>query len=498
MTTATIPFQKTDLQERETKIAVKNGLRLVVSLAISVAVAFFVRLMLPRYLGPQLFGRVHFSESLATGFFVITTLGFDTYISKEVSKNTAHASDFFGGLLIVRAGLSIVALASTLSMLWWMQKPTLEYTLVVVFAFWQASFLLNNTFIALLNANSTVGEMVLLNIISKIIWGGGVMLVIWTQGPVQAIAVCFLGSELLKSVFLYRVVRDNLNLKIRLDFKATYAIVLSSLPYFLTTLIARVYQKLDVSMISHNGWDREVGWYGAAANVSAIIILFLPLVSSVVMPMCSRIAMHESHDAMNQVMRGAVRVTSLGSVLVCLQVVLHAQDIVRLLFGPDFAPSVRTLQAIAPTFPLTYLAVLFSLQLFQLKRDWYSAAASCVGLIVNAGLNIFFIPYGKQYLGNGGAGFGAAVATLITECSVTSLLVLGLGKAAIDKHFLAMLAKLAVVCVIVAGLHYSLRGHGLWRILAEVPMYLTLVILLRIKPADDLYKLAMLNIRRIL
>ena len=484
------------VSQREATLAARNGVKLAGSMFVTMAVAFAVRFLLPRYLGPEVFGKMHFAEAFATGFFVLTSLGFDVYISKEVANRPGHASDFFGGLLLLRVVLSAVTLGIMAGMLHWMGKSPMEYGLVGLFAAWQVAFLLNNTLTALLNANSTVGELALLNILTKLMWGGGIVFVMWCRGSPYALAHCFLWAEVVKAFFLFRVVYQRMGLQLRLDLKATWAVALCSMPYFLTVLISRIYQKLDVSMISKHGWDLEVGWYGAAANVSAIIVLFLPLATSVVLPMSARIAKQESFEAMSKVMRSAVRVVLVSSMVLCLLCVLHAQAIVQTLFGASYAPSARTLQAIAPTFPLTYVACLLAIQLFHLKREWYTTLASFVGLLVNAGLNLWFIPHGKSWLGDGGAGFGASMATLTTEITVTTMMLIALGRSAVDEHFWPSLGKLALACGLVAGLHQMLPALGLWRVGLEVPAYFGLVALLDVPPVRGFWRMGMTQLRQ--
>ena len=87
-------------------VAVRNAFKLSASLIVTWSIALGVRLFLPRYLGPGPFGDYSFAEAFSATFFMGLTLGIEPYIYREVSVRPAHASDFAGGVLLVRMGLA--------------------------------------------------------------------------------------------------------------------------------------------------------------------------------------------------------------------------------------------------------------------------------------------------------------------------------------------------------------------------------------------------------
>jgi O-antigen/teichoic acid export membrane protein len=91
--------------------SLRNTAKLGASLVATWAVALVVRIFLPRHLGPAAFGTYQFADSFTATIFVVTTLGIETYVRKEIATNPEHANDFFGGTLVLRVALSVLVLA---------------------------------------------------------------------------------------------------------------------------------------------------------------------------------------------------------------------------------------------------------------------------------------------------------------------------------------------------------------------------------------------------
>src|SRR5689334_4697304 len=105
MTSQRVEAPPSTTSSSDAAVALRNGLRLGGSLLATWTVALVVRFQLPRHLGPEAFGRFNFCDAFTGGVFSFLGLGVTTYIMKEISVRPAHASDFFGGLLLLRAVL---------------------------------------------------------------------------------------------------------------------------------------------------------------------------------------------------------------------------------------------------------------------------------------------------------------------------------------------------------------------------------------------------------
>src|SRR3954470_20483145 len=160
-------------------VALRNAIKLGASLLATWTVALAVRFQLPRHLGPIRFGNFNFCDSFSAAFFVFLGLGIETYIQKEVPVRPKHASDFFGGVLVVRAGLSMLVLAAMATVLAVTGRPQELQLTALLFGLTQAVMGFNLSIAAMLQASTQVGPLAAMNVISKLLWGFGVVIGIW-------------------------------------------------------------------------------------------------------------------------------------------------------------------------------------------------------------------------------------------------------------------------------------------------------------------------------
>ena len=119
--------------KRDLVAAARNALKLGGSLMATWAVALVVRFHLPRHLGPESFGAYNFSESFAGAFSIFVGLGVETYIQKEISVRPEHATDFFGGVVVLRALLSTILLTAMAGVLVVTHRPMETVYVAIVF-----------------------------------------------------------------------------------------------------------------------------------------------------------------------------------------------------------------------------------------------------------------------------------------------------------------------------------------------------------------------------
>jgi O-antigen/teichoic acid export membrane protein len=246
-------------------------------------------------------------------------------------------------------------------------------------------------------------------------------------------------------------------------------------------------------MLSWMTSDVETAWYGAAVNINLLALLVLPILNAVLLPMGSRV-LKQSREALDTLMRGTLRIVLVLGVPLTLMLVLHAPAVVHLLYGEKYGPSAQTLRVLAPVIPLSYVCVVSASHLVQLDRIWQVTRVAAFGLFVHPLLNFVTIPLGRRMLGDGGAGTGAAAASLASEIMVATFFFITLGKAGPDRAFAGNMTRLAVVCGAVSLMHRFLPLFAsdptslvtLWRVPLELVLYVGLGTVLGAIPLRDM------------
>jgi O-antigen/teichoic acid export membrane protein len=354
-----------------------------------------------------------------------------------------------------------------------------------IFGVGQIFFIHNATFVSMLNARGTVDGMSVVNVIAKVSWGACIFTAVALRLDLWAMASSFLVGEALRSAALYHLCRQHLSLRLSLDRKHLRAALKRSAPFFVTGLALTLYSRFDVMMLSYLATPREVGWYSASSQVSALGLMLIPLISGVCLPMFSR-ARRRSEAELGVSIRRSLEVILMLAIPVSLALFLGAEVWIKVLGGKGYEPAARSLRVISPIFILTYIAILSSSCLNLVNRAWTVTRVCLCGIFINAALNVMLITQLGPRLGIGGAGMGAALAAVLTETFVCTVLLSVIGRQVIDARLLRSVIRTGVVCVAVFLLDLLLRPIGPWRLIADAAAYVALALFIGVVRLDEL------------
>lgn len=467
-----------------TLLAIRNGLTLGAGLLLTWSIALGIRVILPRHLGPTLFGTLNFADGFTATCFVVLSLGVDQYIHKEVAVRPSHASDFYGGATILRLALTTVIFGFMAGLLLWTNRPAEVRNVVYLYGATQFMVTANATLSAMLHAKGRVSGMSALSVFTKVVWAVGVVISIATGAGLWAYAVSYLASETIDTVVLTWLAKKHLRLHFLVDWPATTKMLKSSLPYTVAGIATAAYVRLDVTLLEFTEGSKEVGLYGAASAVAGLTLLLSPVIGWVVQPMMSRASARSHDELFGHMARAMELILSIG-IPAGLMINLGANFLVRVLFGAQFASAEMALHVMATRLVLTYVAMLYAMLLVMLNRPWAMAVISVAGLVVNAGLNVLFLHFAVGWLGEGGGGTGCAAAMFGTEVFVTACMAIAVGRSAIDGRGALALGKALGVTAMVVGLHRLCSPLGDWRLILDAVVYFVVAVAVgALRPRD--------------
>jgi O-antigen/teichoic acid export membrane protein len=456
-------------------LAIRNAFKLGGSLLFTWSIALAIRIVLPRYLGPSLFGTISFADAFTTTFFITLSLGADSYIRKEVAVRPAHATDFYGGLFTLRV-LMTIALFGVIALVLRVTGRTEDVrNLVYLYALTQFFVTANANLSAMLHSKGRVGGMSVLAVLTKVVWASGVLWAMAVHAGLWAYAVSYLASESIETVALWWLAKQHLGLAFRIDLDATKTMLKSSLPYYLTAFATTAYGKLDVSILDFYEGSTEVGLYGAASTIAGLTLLVTPLIGWVLMPMYARAASRSRQELFDQVSR-SLELILLVAIPASLLIYLGADLWIRVIFGAAYAPAASALRVLAVMFVLTYVAIIYAMTLIMLERAWAFTWISVGGLVVNATLNLVFVRYSVGTFGTGGGGTGCALAMLATEIFVVTCMVVITRGGAIRRRNVSVVGRCLAACGVVAAVHALIPNLGYARLAVDGVLYFVLVI----------------------
>jgi O-antigen/teichoic acid export membrane protein len=476
--------------------ALQSALKLGGSLVGTWGVALAIRILIPRYLGPERFGVYNFADAFSATCFILVTLGVDTYIHKEIPIRMAHASDFFGGVVAVRLAGSLLVVAGMWAALRLAHRSVEVQELVLLFAAAQFFSVINDSLASLLHAANSVSRLSVVNVAAKLLWGLAVGAGALTGSGLLWLGAATLIAEAVKTLALYLLVRRAFKLELRIDLRSTLLVVATSLPFFVNQIAHTAYAKVDATMLAFLASDAEVGWYGSASNLAGLALMLTPLIVWVLMPLCTRAAARSEAD-LTQLIRRSLELILTLAIPITLLLGLGAETWIVLVFGKAYAPATLSLRVLAPMFVLTYVAMVCATFLVRLDRPWTLTSISLSGLLLTPLFNLLITRRAGRLLGPGGAGAGAAASMMLTELLVTVALLWVLGGRAFDRQNMSAVSKNIFAAAVAIVLDHFLRPLGPWRLIADASAYVFLAVVTGAVHPGELLRLLRALFRRV-
>jgi O-antigen/teichoic acid export membrane protein len=464
------PNERSGDANADVSVALRNAVRLGISLLATWAVALGVRFVLPRYLGPTRWGQYNWAESSAGLAMLFSTLGIDTYIQREVSVRQAHAKDFFGGIVVLRMVL-VVALSLGLYVFATRREAdTSIHIAILLFGLTQALVVMNGSLAALLQASTRVSQLARANVTTKILWGAGVLVAVQVSQNFVVLALPLLAGELVKSALLWRAVKKELGLTFEIDWDRTRPVLIVCLPFFINTISYTMGNKLDILFLRELSTREEVGYYGAAQNIASLALLLAPLEGWVITPLLTR-AIARDQEEFFSILRRAIEGVLVLAIPATMLISFGAPLWMRLACGKQYLPGAGSLTQLAPSFVFTYAAVLLATALIIQKRAWTVTLISLSRVALQPLLMWLLVPWASRKFGLGGAGMGDAIVFTVLELYVTVMFFGFLGKRAFDSRSVSVLCKSALAFACAYAVHRSLVSLGDLRLVVDALVY---------------------------
>jgi len=463
---------------RDVAVSIRNALVVGSSLVVTWSLALLVRLWLPRKLGPELFGDYSFAEALAINGFGFISLGIDTYIQKEVPSRPEHASDFFGGTMLLRFAASAIVFGVIAGIAARGGYSHDALVAALLFGAAQLASLVGGTCATMLYAARRVGRLSALNVATKVLWAVGVVAGMISGAGLWAYAAAALASEAVRALMLFVIAKSELDLRMRVDVRQTLDVVKKSLPFYVNVVAMALYGKIDVAIMGMSVPEREIGWYGAATNISVVAMMVAPLFNWVLMPQLSRAA-SRGRDSLFAMVRRTFDLTLIFGAGIATVLGACADVVVHVVFGSRFEPSIGALRALSPLFLFVYLAMLGATCLILLERSWTATLVMVASFVVNASANLLVLRFALARLGDGGAGIGAAAVSASTEGIVAFTMFWFVGKEAFDRRNASTAIRVVACAALTVAVDRLAAPIGSPRIFVDALAYVVLIVATR-------------------
>ncbi len=420
-------------------------------------------IFVPRALGPRGMGQLVVGISVTTILGMLVGLGVNTLLVKEIARAPQQAPRLMGTAMMVSTGL---ILPSLILMGAYILVGRFEGQQIVILLLMTGVMLLNlfgGTIQAAFQGIERMEFVAYANVLNKGLLNGiGIVLVLIGFGVVPLVWAWLIVAAI-GLIANFRWMRPYFTIDWTIDLTRIRALVLDSLPYWVTGLFLTVYMWIDSVMLSIMTPDVVVGWYGVPLTLLGTLLFIPGILSAAWLPGLSA-AWVEGLERLRVFARPGLELVILLSLPVTAGVVLTANETIALLYGPRFGESVPILIILALALPALYLNIMANQVLVASNRQLVWTKIMAVATVANIAFNLAMIPYFQGRIHNGAV--GAALSLLATEllqAAAGLALVNGiLNSSSWGKLVRALLATLGMAAVV-----WLVRGFGL---LVEVPL----------------------------
>ncbi len=369
--------------------------------AVSIVVLKFITV----YLGKAGYGDYTTVYEFLAFFAIIADFGIFQIAVKEMSAHPERRREIFANIFALRICLAVGAMLAAIGAAFLIPKYSgTPIPLGIVFAS-ATTFLtiIFGTLSSLLQVDLKMQWNVLGLIASKFVALGWMLATIFKYFPENPekgfyqLLIAGVVGGIFQVGIVFLAARKRVAISLKFDFQFWKKILLKTLPYGAAVLLATIYVRIDVILLSLMRDSEEVGIYGVAArimeNLAVISIFFL----NSTLPTVTRL-FRENHEKLKKLLQYAFDFLLLIGLPIAVGGITLAYPIIALVSSPEFLSSENfygsdiALQILLVAMLLAYLGNLFGFTLLAGNRQTKLMLVNAAAVVFNFVSNIIVIP----------------------------------------------------------------------------------------------------------
>ena len=384
----------------------RNTALLLISNVASFVLGFFFTMYVARYLAAEGFGVLSFALAFTAIFGVLTDIGLQTLMIREITRDKSLAPKYLGNIAVLKVVLGIITFGLIALTAYLLHYPAETIKVIYLLALSVIAGAFGQMFYGVFRAHERMefealggalgGALILAGAFWVIHYDLGIIGFAWVYFVVSMITAgyCFVISA-------WRFTMP----RIAVDLGFWKEMLKLAWPFALSGVFLTIYLWMDSVMLSAMKGNEAVGWYNAAYRL-ILILSFVPAAYfGAVFPIMSRFHV-SSKEFLRFIHERSFKYLLMLGVPIGVGTTLLANKIILLIFGVEYYPSIIVLQILVWSTVLSFIGGVFA-NLFQsVNRQMVLAWIFGSAAVLKVVLNLVLIP-GHSYT-------GASIATLVT------------------------------------------------------------------------------------
>ncbi len=378
--------------------------------------SFLLLYFLPRYLGPEDFGRLYLALSVKMILGLFVDFGGNYLIPKEVARSKSNGEKILSSYILFRIALWVLSLGLVLlfsNVMGYSEQVNLLILILIVAKLWEGGTTALGAYFEGIEKMEypSIGKIVEKVFVALV---ASVALILGADSV--GVAVIITIGAFLNLIVIYVYSKRVVRISYVFD-PEIFSLFRSGLPFFLFSLFSVIYYRIDAIMLASLTTEEVTGWYGGAFRFFDVVMVLPLLFKTAIFPVFSKL-WDNSKGLLESTIAHSLRLMILMGIPAATLVYIFATPIIQFFMGLDeYEPSIIILQIFALSVPFIFIDIILGSALMgaaNRQKSW--AVIGLVAIFVNISINFVLIPHTQDVYMNGG--IGAAIATLFTEVFV--------------------------------------------------------------------------------
>lgn len=420
---------------------------------------------LVRVIGPDKFGAIAFAQAVVLYFNLITNLGTNLYAPREIAVNKEDhlkISNLVSNILFLKLVFLLVAIFIYIAVIDIVPKFNEEKILFMFTGGLIVTTALSPVWF--FQGIEKMANIAIANLLSRALGVFLIFSVIRRTSDYIYVPLINVLAQSLGLFFMYYIMITKEKIKIiKPNISLIKKIVRGSFPLLVSTISNIVYTGINTVILGFLTNYTIVGYYSAAEKLVKAGLSIQRQLGIVFYPYISKMVSISKEKAIISIKKAFVS-TMLFAIPVTIFIFLHANEIVRSVFGNKFFMSITPLQVLGFLFIIKGLGNVFGLEILLPfgKRKEFMKPIATAG-IIDLLLIFVLVPFLKQN--------GAAIAWVGSEIWVTFWLYFETKKLKISVVSQKILLKIVGLCICLFTFHFITKYIGISLILNTI-MYI--------------------------
>ena len=373
-----------------------NTIWLFIDRIVRLSIGLFVSVWVTRYLGPNDFGLLSFSQSFVGIFAVFASLGLDSILVKHLVDKKIDSSDllFTAFTLKLIAGfISVILCFFSITFFLKSEDSSLLISIISISTIFQAFNVVDSFF----QSRTLSKYVVFSNIMSFIICSILKLLFVYFDFPLIYFAlVSIVETFLLALGYLYFFYTNKLQGKYNFKIDIAKTLLGESWPLILSGGVLMIQARIDQVMLKEMTNNLEVGYYSTALRLIEVFGFITVILSNSLSPAIYK-AKLISKNLYETRLLNYYRLNFILFLVIAIPIYFFSELIIEVLFGKEFIPAGILLALMSIRLFFTNIGTARGAFIVTEKLFKFSLLAMAIGTIVNICTNYILIPINGAY-----------------------------------------------------------------------------------------------------